>query len=121
MSSINDYIEAFELLGDWEFRYAYLIELGEQLPPMPEPLKTDENRVKPCMSLVHVAPRLESGKLCYTGDCDSSIIKGVLALLIDMLSEKTSEEILDTDVERLFKGLRLEELKFPRNASSHHT
>jgi cysteine desulfuration protein SufE len=109
MSSINDYIEAFDILGDWEARYAYLVELGEQLPPMPDSLKTDENRVKPCMSLVHVAPRLHSGKLHYAGDCDTAIIKGVLALLIDILSDKTIDEALASDVDALFKGLKLDE------------
>jgi cysteine desulfuration protein SufE len=53
--SIEWIVEAFEFLDDWDNRYQYLIELGENLPPMPDQLKTEENWVKPCMSTVYVA------------------------------------------------------------------
>jgi len=112
MTEIPDYIDAFELLGDWEARYAYLVELGERLDPMPAERKTEENRVKGCMSTVHVAPAEEPGnpgKLVYSGDCDTATIKGVVAILVDLLSHKTPQEIIATDVDALFKGLKLEE------------
>lgn len=54
MGQIDDIVDTFEFLGDWEQRYQYLVELGEQLPPMPDDLKTEENWVRPCMSTVHV-------------------------------------------------------------------
>jgi cysteine desulfuration protein SufE len=111
MPEIADFIDDFELLGDWEARYAYLTELGEQLPPMPEELKTEENRVKGCMSTVHVAavPNAEPGRIVFHGDCDTATIKGVLGILVPMLSHKTPSEVLDTDIDRLFEGLKLEE------------
>lgn len=112
MTEIPDYIEAFELLGDWEARYAYLVELGERLEPMSAERKTEENRVKGCMSTVHVAAVAEPDnpeKLVYSGDCDTATIKGVLAILVDLLSHKTPQEIIAIDVDALFKGLKLEE------------
>lgn len=112
MTEISDYIDAFELLGNWDDRYAYLIELGEHMTPMTPELKTEENRVKGCMSTVHIATEAEPGdsaKLVYSGDCDTATIKGVVAILVELLSHKTPEEIIATDVDALFKGLKLEE------------
>ena len=112
MTEIADYIDAFELLGDWDARYEYLVELGEKLPPMPPKLKTEEHRVKGCMSTVHVAARPDPerpGYLRYVGDCDTATIKGVVAILVELLSGKTPREIEATDVDALFRGLKLEE------------
>lgn len=112
MTEISDYIEAFELLGDWDTRYQYLVELGDKLPPMAPALKTEEHRVKGCMSTVHVAAEPDPGNpghLNYTADCDTATIKGVIAILVELLSGKTAEEIQATDVDALFRGLKLEE------------
>jgi len=112
MSEIDEIVDAFEFLDDWDMRYQYLIELGEDLRPMSEDLKTEENWVKPCMSTVHVeAQRVpEQAELIrFIGDCDTAIIKGVLALLIDLLSYRTLDEINEMDVDGLFKRLQLEE------------
>ena len=112
MTEIADYIDAFELLGDWDARYAYLVELGERLGEMPPDLRTDANRVKGCMSTVHVAAVRDPdhpGQLRYYGDCDTATIKGVVAILVELLSHKSAQEVLATDVDRLFSGLRLEE------------
>jgi len=112
MSDIDDIVDNFEFLGDWEQRYQYLIELGEALPPLPEEFKREENWVKPCMSTVHVHAEPVPGRpglIRFRGDCDTPIIKGVLALLIDLLSYRPLEEIQSMDVDSLFRRLRLEE------------
>jgi cysteine desulfuration protein SufE len=112
ISGMDHIVEIFEFLEDWDDRYQYLIELGEALPAMPDDLKTEENWVKPCMSSVHVAALvdpLEPQLIRFVGDCDTAIIKGVLALLIDLLSNLRLEEIEEMDVDSLFKRLRLEE------------
>jgi cysteine desulfuration protein SufE len=112
MSEIEEIVDAFEFLDDWDARYQYLIELGEDLPPMPSGLKTEENWVKPCMSTVHVAAQRDPDQpelIRFVGDCDTAIIKGVLALLIDLLSNRSVEEIKAMDVDGLFKQLQLEE------------
>lgn len=112
MSELDGVVDAFEFLGDWEQRYHYLVELGERLPPLPDESKTEENWVKPCMSTVHVSAALladGSGRIRFRGDCDTAIIKGVLALLIDLLSNRTLEEIRGLDVDELFRRLQLQE------------
>jgi cysteine desulfuration protein SufE len=112
MSEIDGIVDAFEFLDDWEQRYQYLVELGERLPPLPDELKTEENWVKPCMSTVHVSAEAvpdSSGLIRFRGDCDTAIIKGVLALLIDLLSNRTLDEIRGLDVDGLFRRLQLQE------------
>jgi cysteine desulfuration protein SufE len=112
MSEIDEIVDTFEFLDDWDQRYQYLMELGEHLPPLPDELKTAENWVKPCMSTVHVVAETvpdQPGIIRFRGDCDTAIIKGVLGLLIDLLSNRTLEEIRTMDVDSLFKRLQLEE------------
>ena len=110
--TVQDVIEDFEFLDDWEQRYAYLVELGEALPPMDEALRTEANRVHACMSKVWVSavPDPEGGsRLVYQGDCDTAIIKGVLALLIGVMSGRTREDIASLDLDRMFGQLKLAE------------
>ncbi|HEY9197922.1 MAG TPA: SufE family protein [Gammaproteobacteria bacterium] len=109
---LTEIVETFELLGDWEQRYRYLIELGERLPPMPEELKTEANRVKGCMSTVHIAAYSDPhapGRIRYHGDCDTAIIKGVLALLIELCSGQTVAAIQAVDMDVIFERLQLDE------------
>jgi len=111
-AEIRDIIDTFELLGDWDQRYLYLVELGERLPPIPATDKLEGNRVKECMSIVHTAAHPDPehpGHLRYTGDCDTAIIKGVVALLVKLFSGKGPTEIEELDVDDLFQGLHLEE------------
>ncbi|MCU7933848.1 MAG: SufE family protein [Candidatus Thiodiazotropha sp. (ex Dulcina madagascariensis)] len=112
MSDISEIVDTFEFLDEWDARYQYLMELGEHLSPMADELKTEENWVRPCMSRVHVAAQsVEDDPVLirFVGDCDTAIIKGVLALLIDLLSDRPLREIQDMDVDELFKRLQLEE------------
>jgi cysteine desulfuration protein SufE len=112
MSTLADIVDTFDLLGDWDQRYQYLIELGEQLPPMADALKTPEHHVKPCMSTVHVAAYTDPDhpdRIRYHGDCDTAIIKGVLALLIELCSGRNVGEIEDIDMDEIFKQLQLGE------------
>jgi len=109
---IKAVIEDFDLFDDWDQRYQYLVEIGERLPAMPAADKTEDNRVKECMSLVHLAAHPDGGsppRLRFTGDCDTAIIKGVVALLVQLYSGKTTAEIEATDAEALFEGLHLDE------------
>jgi cysteine desulfuration protein SufE len=112
MDAIDDIVSDFELLGDWDQRYQYLVELGEGLPEMPPPLRSEENRVQACMSKVWVSaypdPRVP-GHIRYYGDCDTAIIKGVVGLLVQLFSGLTPRQVLDLDVDRLFERIRLGE------------
>lgn len=112
MIDIDEIVENFDFFDDWDARYQYLIELGESLPAMPDALKVEENWVKPCMSTVHVSAHRQkddTSQIYFKGDCDTAIIKGVLALLIDLLSHRTLNEISSMDVDSLFRRLKLEE------------
>jgi len=109
---IDEIVDNFEFLDDWDQRYQYLVELGENLEPLPDALKTAENWVKPCMSTVHVATETVPGSpglIRFRGDCDTAVIKGVLALLIDLMSYRSLADIHELDVDSLFTRLRLEE------------
>jgi cysteine desulfuration protein SufE len=100
------------LLGDWDQRYQYLVELGEQLEPMAIEDKTDQTRVRECMSLVYVSPYMvpdQPGRLAFKGDCDTAIIKGVVAILVGLFSGKTPDDIAELDVEAMFEALRLQD------------
>jgi cysteine desulfuration protein SufE len=112
MTDVDAIASDFVFLEDWEQRYQYLAELGEALAPMPEAEKTDDNRVKPCMSKVWVRalPDPEHpGKIVFHGDCDTAIIKGVVALLVDLFSGKSPQQIVDMDVDALFDRIHLAE------------
>lgn len=112
MTDITDILDTFDILGDWEQRYQYLVELGARLPPIAEADRTEENRVKPCMSQVWVATAQDTqcpGRVRVTGDCDTAVIKGVVALLVSLCDGKTPAEILALDFDGLFEGLKLAE------------
>jgi cysteine desulfuration protein SufE len=112
MKELDDIVEIFDLLGDWDQRYQYLVELGEQLEPIDENDRIEDNRVKGCMSQVWVAAHCDPEKgnrINFTGDCDTAIIKGVLALLIKISSGKTAEEIQTLEVDEVFDKLQLGE------------
>ncbi len=107
----EELIETFELLGDWEERYRYLIELGRKLPPLPEQEHNETTKVRGCMSQVWLAHRVESGeppRLRFLGDSDAHIVKGLIALLFAILSGKTPQQILDTDISGVFERLGLD-------------
>ncbi len=107
----EELIETFEFLGDWEERYRYLIELGRRLPPMPEAEHTDANKVRGCMSQVWLAHDLAGGpepRMDLRGDSDAHIVKGLIALLFQLVSGKSPQQILDTDISGIFERLGLD-------------
>jgi len=111
MANLDEIVDIFELLGDWDQRYAYLTELGEQMPVMPDADKTESNKVKGCMSQVWVMAHMNKAdnNVYFTGDCDTSIIKGVLALLIQLTEYRPLSEIEMLDVDEFFERLKLDE------------
>lgn len=108
---LDELAETFEFLGDWEERYRYLIELGRQLPPLPEADHSEENKVRGCMSQVWLTHRVEPGPpltLAFQGDSDAHIVKGLIAVLLMLTSGKTPQQIIDTDIAAAFSRLGLE-------------
>ncbi|HEY0914372.1 MAG TPA: SufE family protein [Solimonas sp.] len=108
---LDELIETFEFLGDWEERYRYLIDLGRKLPPMPAEEHTEANKVRGCMSQVWFSHSLKPGSpatLEFRGDSDAHIVKGLIALLFAVVSDKTPKQIVDSDIGEIFTRLGLE-------------
>jgi cysteine desulfurase/selenocysteine lyase len=107
----RDLIETFELLGDWEQRHQYLVDEGEKLMPMPPELKTDANRVRGCMSLVHLIARKRPGTadaIDFLADSDAAIVRGLIAVLQRVYNGQSAKAILEFDIEGLLKQLGLD-------------
>jgi cysteine desulfuration protein SufE len=110
MTSIDQIIQDFSYLGEWEDRYRYLIELGRKLEPLPEAQRTAENKVSGCASQVWLWTRdADDGqpRLRFVGDSDAHIVRGLMAILIALFDNKTPAEIVATDPEALFSKLDL--------------
>lgn len=95
----DEIIEEFEGMTDWMDRYAYIIDLGNTLPEFPDNLKTPDNLIEGCQSRVWIDAKEDSdGKLLFEADSDALIVKGIVALLLRVLSDHTPDEILDADL-----------------------
>lgn len=107
--TIEDLAETFDLLGDWEERYSYLIELGRKLPPLSDADRSEDAKVRGCMSQVWlVGGQQADGLMHFNGDSDSTLVKGLIALLMVMVNDKSPSQILATDIAQTFKDLGLE-------------
>lgn len=118
---IDEVVETFSLLEEWDDRYRYLIDLGKELEPLPEAAHTEDNRVLGCASRVWVETETDrSGAepvLRFRGDSDAHIVKGLVALTLAFYSGKTAREILASDVLALFKTLGLAEHLTPQRSN----
>lgn len=95
----DEIIEEFADLSDWMDRYAYIIELGEQLPPFPDDKKTPQNLIEGCQSRVWItAEKTPDGTIKFEADSDALIVKGIVSLLLRVLSDHTPDEILNADL-----------------------
>lgn len=95
----DEIIEEFEGMDDWLDRYAYIIELGNQLPAIPDDLKTPANLIEGCQSRVWIdAKKDDDGKIEFGADSDALIVKGIVALLMRVLNDRTPDEILNADL-----------------------
>jgi cysteine desulfuration protein SufE len=94
----DEFIETFELFDDWEEKYEYIIDLGKKLPELDEQHKTDDNIIKGCQSVVWLHSRFEDGKVYFEGDSQAIIVKGLVSMLLKVLSGHTPNEILDADL-----------------------
>jgi cysteine desulfuration protein SufE len=81
------------MFDDWTDKYEYIIDIGKKLKPLPEVYKTEENKIKGCQSQVWLHPHIESDKVIFEGDSDAVIVKGLIGLLIRVLSNHRPEEI----------------------------
>ena len=94
----DEIIEEFSVFDDWLDKYDYLIQLSDTLQPMDERYRTERYLIEGCQSRVWVAAELRDGRVWYTADSDAIITKGIVALLIRVMSGRTPQEILDKEL-----------------------
>ena len=88
-------VDEFSLFDDWESKYEYIIDLGKKLPPLEEEYKIDENKVRGCQSTVWLVADYKDGKVFYKAESDAVIVKGLISMLIRVLSGQTPEQIIN--------------------------
>ena len=122
MTTIDDIRDNFELLEDWDDRYRYVIELGRTLQPLPEAEHSSENKVNGCTSQVWLSrqvARTDTGEpvLTYLGDSDAHIVRGLMAILLTLMSDRTAKDILATDAIQVFDELGFKEHLTPQRSN----
>jgi len=120
--SLDEILENFELLDEWDDRYRYLIELGRTLEPLPEEARTDANKVRGCASQVWLDTRVvrqpgQEPVLEFLGDSDAHIVRGLVALTFAVFSGRPARTILETDAHAIFKQLGLSEHLTPQRSN----
>ncbi len=94
----EEIIDEFSGIDDWMDRYGYIIDLGNTLPPIEEKYKTPDHLIEGCQSRVWLNADYKDGKVEYTADSDAIIVKGIISLLISVLSDHTPDEIINSDL-----------------------
>ncbi|QKV18668.1 SufE family protein [Oricola thermophila] len=117
---IETIIDDFAFLDDWEDKYRYVIELGRDLPPLPDSEKTTANKVNGCVSQVWLVTEASDDAdpvVTFRGDSDAHIVRGLVAIMIAALSGRRASEIETFDAEELLKSLGLEENLTPQRSN----
>jgi cysteine desulfuration protein SufE len=122
MTDIDEIIDNFSLLDEWDDRYRYLIELGRELPPLAAEAHNDANKVRGCASQVWLDTRVRPNgaggpELTFVGDSDAHIVRGLIAILFAMYSGKRAKDILATDAVALFEKMGLREHLTPQRSN----
>jgi len=115
---MQDIEDEFAFLDDWEDRYTHLIELGKAMPAIPETDKTDTNQIQGCVSKVWlVVNKDQQGRFNFKGDSDAAIVRGLVAVLLRMINDKTATEITSIDPAAIFARIGLADNLSPQRAN----
>ena len=107
-AELDELADEFDLIGDWEERYRHIIDLGKGLEPLSDAERSDLNRVRGCASQVWLVTEREGdGRLRFRGDSDAHIVRGLVAVVLRLLSERRPEEIARFDAKAAFARLGL--------------
>jgi cysteine desulfuration protein SufE len=122
LTALDEIVDNFSLLEEWDDRYRYVIELGRALSPLAERDRTEGNKVQGCASQVWLAttvhPNGQGGPmLTFSGDSDAHIVRGLIAILFAMFSGKQARDILSTDAIAVFERLGLREHLTPQRSN----
>ncbi len=114
---LEEIVENFSYLDDWEDRYGYLIELGKSLQPIPEEAMSDDNKVQGCVSQVWLVTERDGDRIHFKGASDAHIVSGLIAVTLSIFSGKTPQEILATNAQDVFEEIGLEEHITPQRSN----
>jgi len=99
--------ETFEFFDDWEDKYRFVIDLGKDLPSLPQAQRVDANLIRGCQSQVWLTHEIAGHTLHFVIDSDAHIVRGLISIVLITLNGRSAEEILNTDIEGLFEELQL--------------
>lgn len=120
-SKIDSIVEDFEILDNWDDRYRYLIELGRTLPPFPEEERNERTKVQGCTSQVWLVSRTDASpngiRLNFIGDSDAHIVRGLIAILLALYSDRSAQEIAATDPAAVFGRIGLKDHLTPQRSN----
>lgn len=109
--TIDELADNFALFDEWEDKYAYIVDLGRRMDALPENEQSPETKVTGCMSQVWIKPEVSDdtpARLRFRGDSDAHIVKGLIAILLKIYSDRTADEILSVDPKEMMARLELE-------------
>ncbi|WP_321339018.1 SufE family protein [uncultured Cohaesibacter sp.] len=119
--TIDEIIENFSFIDDWEERYRYVIELGRELEDLPQEAMTSANKVEGCVSQVWLTTKVNgedaNPTLTFQGDSDAHIVKGLVAIALATFSGKTAKDILNTDADAIFDQIGLRDHLTPQRSN----
>ena len=121
--TLSDLLADFEFLDEWEDRYRYVIELGRSLEPLPEQARRPDTKVQGCVSQVWLVSTMASSeqsnfpRLHFVGDSDAHIVRGLIAILVAIYSDRRADEILATDAHATFNRLGLKDHLTPQRSN----
>lgn len=121
--NVQDMIDDFSFLDDWEDRYMHVIELGKSLDPLSDDERNADTKVNGCVSQVWLVLDVDTTNtptLNYRGDSDAHIVKGLVAVVLEIFSSRTAQEITDIDAKAILSGLGLEEHLTPQRSNGLH-
>ncbi|MBI1374590.1 MAG: cysteine desulfuration protein SufE [Phycisphaera sp.] len=121
--TIDEIVENFEFLGDWEERFTYVLDLGKRLPEMDEDDMVEANRVHGCQATVYFKPTVidaDPPVIHFDATADAHIVSGLIAILLTMYNDRTAEQILAVEAEPLFEKMGLEEHLSPTRRNGLH-
>ncbi len=117
--NIQAMLDDFAFLGDWEERYMHVIDMGRQLPELPPSARTDANKVKGCVSQVWLTTTYDApqNRLTFIGDSDAHIVKGLIAIVLEIYSGRAPHEVLRLDADPIMAELGLSEHLSPQRSN----
>jgi cysteine desulfuration protein SufE len=115
--TLNQIAQDFDLLGDWEARFEHILTLAKTLAPLNDSDRTDDTRVRGCASQVWLVPEWRDQRLYFRGDSDAHLVKGLLALMLEIYSGRTPQEIFAAKPAEVFARLGLSGVLTPQRSN----